>query len=184
MACAPARRSRPRTSQRDGRVVAYAGPPVCVERGGRAARGARGAYPKRTGLIVGGHSSASRIWRERRRSPNGWVLARGSRSRVSSSRRRVRRRCSSRRMCWCCPIPQSAISTRYTSPLKLFEYMAAGRPIVASSDLPSIREVLTDGRKRAARRPGRRRGAGSRDPAAVMNDPAWQHGSLAPRWTR
>jgi glycosyltransferase involved in cell wall biosynthesis len=33
------------------------------------------------------------------------------------------------------------ISRDYTSPLKLFEYMAAQRPIVAS-DLPSIREVL------------------------------------------
>lgn len=39
------------------------------------------------------------------------------------------------------PNPASAISTRFTSPLKLFEYMAAGRPIVAT-DLPSIREVL------------------------------------------
>jgi glycosyltransferase involved in cell wall biosynthesis len=40
------------------------------------------------------------------------------------------------------PNPASAISTEATSPLKLFEYMAAGRAIIAS-DLPSIREVLT-----------------------------------------
>jgi glycosyltransferase involved in cell wall biosynthesis len=41
------------------------------------------------------------------------------------------------------PNPESAISDRFTSPLKLFEYMAAGGAIVAS-DLPSIREVLRD----------------------------------------
>jgi glycosyltransferase involved in cell wall biosynthesis len=35
----------------------------------------------------------------------------------------------------------TAISTHFTSPLKVFEYMAAGRAIVAS-DLPAIREVL------------------------------------------
>ncbi len=43
-------------------------------------------------------------------------------------------------------LPNSAkekISKYYTSPLKLFEYMAAERPIVAS-DLPSIREVLDE----------------------------------------
>jgi glycosyltransferase involved in cell wall biosynthesis len=37
----------------------------------------------------------------------------------------------------------TAVSARYTSPLKLFEYLAAGRPIVAS-DLPALREVLRD----------------------------------------
>jgi len=36
------------------------------------------------------------------------------------------------------------ISQRFTSPLKLFEAMAARRPVVAS-DLPSLREVLRDG---------------------------------------
>ena len=43
-------------------------------------------------------------------------------------------------------IPFSArqvIAREHTSPLKLFEYMAAERPIVAS-DLPSMREVLHD----------------------------------------
>ena len=38
-----------------------------------------------------------------------------------------------------------AISARYTSPLKLFEYMAAGVPMVAS-DLPSMRALLEHGR--------------------------------------
>lgn len=44
-------------------------------------------------------------------------------------------------------LPNSAkaeISRRYTSPLKMFEYLAAGRPLVAS-DLPSVREVLNEG---------------------------------------
>lgn len=35
------------------------------------------------------------------------------------------------------------ISELHTSPLKLFEYMASKRPII-SSDLPSLREILTD----------------------------------------
>jgi len=43
-------------------------------------------------------------------------------------------------------VPNTArddISKHYTSPLKLFEYMAAERPIIAS-DLPSMREVLRE----------------------------------------
>lgn len=50
-------------------------------------------------------------------------------------------------------------SARYTSPLKLFEYMASGKPIVAS-DLPAIREILTDGENARLVPPG--------DPTAIV----------------
>lgn len=40
------------------------------------------------------------------------------------------------------PNTATSVSERYTSPLKLFEYLARGGAIVAS-DLPAIREVLT-----------------------------------------
>jgi glycosyltransferase involved in cell wall biosynthesis len=39
------------------------------------------------------------------------------------------------------PVSREAIA--FTSPIKLFEYMASGRPIVAA-DLPSIREVVSE----------------------------------------
>lgn len=43
-------------------------------------------------------------------------------------------------------------AVEFTSPIKLFEYMAASRPIVAT-ELPSIKEVLKDGRNALLVRP-------------------------------
>ena len=39
------------------------------------------------------------------------------------------------------PLPDEPVARLFTSPLKLFDYIAAGVPIVAS-DLPALREVL------------------------------------------
>jgi glycosyltransferase involved in cell wall biosynthesis len=51
------------------------------------------------------------------------------------------------------PSRATHISSRYTSPLNLFEYMAAARPIVASN-LPSLREVLDEDRNALLVAPG------------------------------
>lgn len=41
-------------------------------------------------------------------------------------------------------VAPGGVTTDYMSPIKMFEYLAAGRPIIAS-DLPALREVLRDG---------------------------------------
>ncbi|PHM69896.1 glycosyltransferase family 4 protein [Xenorhabdus sp. KJ12.1] len=41
------------------------------------------------------------------------------------------------------PLTKTSIGSRYTSPLKLFEYMAMGKPIVIS-DFPSIRDAVDE----------------------------------------
>jgi glycosyltransferase involved in cell wall biosynthesis len=44
------------------------------------------------------------------------------------------------------PLTATSIASRYTSPLKLFEYLALGKPVVVS-DLPSMRSVLEPGKQ-------------------------------------
>ena len=51
------------------------------------------------------------------------------------------------------PLPDNVMSRHFTSPLKLFEYMSHGVPIVAS-DLPTVREVVSDGREAVLVAPG------------------------------
>ena len=51
------------------------------------------------------------------------------------------------------PLNDTAIGGRYTSPLKLFEYMAMGKAIVAS-DLPALRIILEDRRDALLVSPG------------------------------
>ena len=58
------------------------------------------------------------------------------------------------------PFLRSAMTERHTSPLKAFEALAAGRPVVAS-DLPSSREVLRHGETAWLVPPG--------DPAALAD---------------
>ncbi len=117
-----------------GHLYAWKGVDVLLE--------ALARLPDVQGLIVGGHGAepdldrvkalARRLGIESRVTFTGLVEP----ARVPALLRRAQ--------VLVLPNPASAISTRYTSPLKLFEYLAAGRAIVAS-DLPSIREVVHDG---------------------------------------
>jgi glycosyltransferase involved in cell wall biosynthesis len=123
-----------------GSVVAYAGH-LYAWKGVDVLLDALAQVPGAKGLIVGGHSAEPDLARTQARAAE---LGLGERvtftglvppDRVPGLLRQA--------AVLALPNQASAISTRFTSPLKLFEYMAAGRPIVAS-DLPSIREVLHD----------------------------------------
>lgn len=70
-------------------------------------------------------------------------------------------------------LPISAISTHsayYTSPLKLFEYMASQRPVVASR-LPGLEEVLSDGENALLFPPGDPVALGSAINRLLSNQP-------------
>ena len=51
------------------------------------------------------------------------------------------------------PLPWSSYFAYYMSPMKLFEYMASNRPIVATA-IESLREILTDGETAILAKPG------------------------------
>lgn len=138
----PAARERP--------VVAYAGH-LYPWKGVEVLLRALGDLPEARGLIVGGHPQESDLARlqalareldvEARVRFTGWVRRSNVPEYLAEADVLV------------LPNPATPIASRYTSPLKLFEYMAARRPIVAS-DLPAIREVLTDGENAVLVTPG------------------------------
>jgi len=123
---------------RDRPLVAYAGH-LYAWKGVDVLLEALARLPQADGLIVGGHEAEPDLARTRARAA---ALGVGERVRFTGlvEPSRVAGLLGSADVL-VLPNPASAISTRFTSPLKLFEYMAANRPIVAS-DLPAIREVL------------------------------------------
>jgi glycosyltransferase involved in cell wall biosynthesis len=120
-------------------VVAYAGH-LYAWKGVDLLLEALRALPEADGLIVGGHDREPDLARTKAVADRLGVAARVTFTGLIEPPR-VREQLA-RATVLVLPNPESAISSRFTSPLKLFEYMAAGKPIVAS-DLPALREVLS-----------------------------------------
>ncbi len=127
--------------QPPGNVVGYAGH-LYAWKGVEVLLEALAGVPEARGLIVGGHAAEPDLERTRARATEIGLSDRVTFTGLVEPARvpELLRQASVLVL----PNQASAISTRFTSPLKLFEYMAAGRPIVAS-DLPSVREILHDG---------------------------------------
>jgi len=123
--------------------------------------------PDVAGLIIGGHGAEPDLQRARTRAEALGIAARVRFTGAVEPSRVLPRLAEADILV--VPNTATTLSARYTSPLKLFEYLAAGKPIVAS-DLPSLREVLSDGGNAVLVGPG--------DPAAlaagirrVLDDP-------------
>lgn len=123
-------------------LVAYAGH-LYAWKGVDVLLDALAQLPGVKGLIVGGHSAEPDLARVQQLAAQLGISDRVTFTGLVEPSRVAEH--LSRASILALPNPASAISTNFTSPLKLFEYMAAGRAIVAS-DLPSIREVLTNER--------------------------------------
>lgn len=168
----------------DAFVAAYAGhlyPWKGVEVFVQALAAVPGVY----GLIVGGHQGEQDLNRVR-----ALIAELGLKSRIEITGlvppSEVPRRLA-RASVLVLPNTATAISERYTSPLKLFEYLSIGRPIVAS-DLAAIREVLTDGQTALLVPPGDANAIGralmrlQRDPSLAAHLAAGA-ANLAPQYT-
>lgn len=126
-----------------GHLYAWKGVDVLLE--------ALARVPLARGMIVGGHDAEPDLARVRQLSADLGIQDRVTFTGLVEPSLVADH--LARAMILVLPNPRSAISTNFTSPLKLFEYMAAGRAIVAS-DLPSIREVLADGETALLVEPG------------------------------
>ncbi len=121
-------------------VVAYAGH-LYAWKGVDVLLEALALVPAARGLIVGGHAAEPDLGRLRTLAERLGIGARVTFTGMVVPARVPELLRSATILAL--PNPASAISSRFTSPLKLFEYMAAGRAIVAS-DLPAVREILQD----------------------------------------
>ncbi len=122
-------------------VVAYAGH-LYPWKGVDVLLRALARLPDVRGLIIGGHPGEPDLSRTRALADTLGVSARVSfTGLVAPSQVAGRLREADVLVL---PNIATPISSQYTSPLKLFEYLAASRPIV-SSDLPAVREILRDG---------------------------------------
>lgn len=125
----------------EGRIVGYSGH-LYAWKGVDILLQALALVPQAQGLIIGGHAEEQDLGRVKALAAKLGIADRVTfTGLVPPAEVAARLRGAA---VLALPNPASAISTRFTSPLKLFEYMASGRAIVAS-DLPSIREVLHDG---------------------------------------
>jgi len=109
------------------------------------------ALPDVDGLIVGGHEREDDLARTKAQAEKLGIASRVTFTGLLEPPK-VREQLA-RATVLVLPNLESTISSRFTSPLKLFEYMAAGKPIVAS-DLAALREVLVADENAVLVRPG------------------------------
>ena len=150
----PTRRFAP-LRHRDAPVVGYAGH-LYPWKGVSVLLNALASLPHAQGMIIGGHPGERDLERTRAEAERLGLGARVTMTGLLNPGEVAARLADADILVL--PNTETTLSARYTSPLKLFEYMAAGKPIVASR-LASLEEVLEHERSALLVPPG--------DPAAL-----------------